>query len=69
MYSNWRDVRRLVYNVSLDSFGPDHPATKLASNGPASLLREARVTETAPNQSPDVEVIPDLEKTSRNYIS
>ncbi|MGO9644697.1 MAG: hypothetical protein ACLPY5_08120 [Candidatus Bathyarchaeia archaeon] len=64
-----RDVRRLVYNISLDSFGVDHPATKLASKGPDSLLQDPSPTKMYPDLCVDVEVVPDLEKSSRNYIS
>ncbi len=63
------EVRRLVYHISLDSFGVDHPATKLASKGPDSLLQDPTPTKMLPGLSVDVEVIPDLEKSSRNYIS
>jgi len=68
-YVDERDVRRLVYDVSLDSFGVDHPATKLASKGPESLLQDPKPTKMLADLSVDVEVIPDLEKSSRNYIS
>jgi hypothetical protein len=68
-YVDERDVRRLVYHISLDSFGVDHPATKLASRGPNTLLQDPRRTKTSLDLNVDVEVIPDLEKSSRNYIS
>ena len=69
-YLEDRDVRRLVYNISLDSFGLNHPATKLASKGPDSLLQDPRSsTQMYPDLSVDVEMVPDLEKSSRNYIS
>jgi len=68
-YVEEREVRRLVYQISLDSFGVDHPATKLASKGSDSLLQDPMPTTMPPGLSVDVEVIPDLEKSSRNYIS
>jgi len=65
-----REVRRLVYDISLDSFGADHPATKLASKGPAMSLQDHPPSSYAPpDLSLDVEMVPDLEKSSRNYIS
>jgi len=67
-YTGEEDVRRLVYDVSLATFGPDHPATKIASEGPAAMF-PADVVGSAYDQSPEVEVIPDLERSSQRYIS
>ena len=67
-YTEETEVRKLVYDVSLETFGPDHPATQIASKGPASMFPADGVGES-PNQSPEVEVIPDLEKSSQRYIS
>ena len=67
-YAEESDVRRLVHDVSLETFGPDHPATQIASKGPAAIFPNEAIG-VSPNQSPDVEVIPDLEKSSRRYIS
>jgi hypothetical protein len=67
-YPDERNVRRLVYQVTLDTFGPDHPATQIASRGPNALFPEIASSEI-PSENPDVEVIPDLERSSRRYIS
>ena len=67
-YTEEEDVRKLVYDVSLETFGPDHPATKIASKGPATIFSGDAISE-AYDQSPDVEVIPDLERSSQRYIS
>jgi hypothetical protein len=67
-YAEEREVRRLVYDVTLDTFGPEHPATKIASEGPSAILPAPSVDDS-PNRSPDVEVVPDLEKSSQRYIS
>jgi hypothetical protein len=67
-YTEETDVRKLVYDVSLETFGPDHLATQIASKGPAAML-PADVVGEFPNHPPDVEVIPDLEKSSQRYIS
>jgi hypothetical protein len=67
-YVEERDVRRLVYDVSLQTFGPDHPATQIASKGPSAMFPEISLHEM-PTETPDVEVIPDLERNSRRYIS
>jgi len=67
-YADEREVRKLVYDVTLDSFGPEHPATQIASKGPSAVLPEA-VFDSSPNRAPDIEVIPDLERSSQRYIS
>lgn len=67
-YVEERDVRKLVYDVSLDTFGPDHPATQIASKGPSAIFPDIVLNEI-PTDTPDVEVIPDIERNSHNYIS
>jgi len=67
-YVREEDARRLVYEISLESFGPDHPATQIASKGPNAVFPEIALIDM-PTESPDVEVIPDLERSSRRYIS
>jgi len=62
------DVRRLVYDVSLETFGPNHPSTQIASKGPGVMFPEISLHDV-PTESPDVEVIPDLERSSQRYIS
>jgi hypothetical protein len=62
------EVRKLVYDVSLESFGPEHPATQIASKGPSAVL-PGPVYDDSPNKAPDFEVIPDLERSSQRYIS
>jgi hypothetical protein len=68
-YVEERSVRRLVYQISLDSFGAEHPATKLASKGPDPMRQAPRFIPISPDLGTDVEVIPDLEKSSHHYIS
>jgi hypothetical protein len=62
------EVRKLVYDISLQAFGPDHPATQIASKGPSAILPGV-VFDSSPNKTPDLEVIPDLERSSQRYIS
>ena len=69
-YAEEMEVRKLVYDVSLDAFGPEHPATKIASSGPRVILPgSGPVYDALPNEAPDVEVVPDLERSSQRYIS
>jgi len=67
-YVSEQDVRKLVYDVSNDAFGPDHPATQIASKGPSAIFPDIVLNEL-PTETPDVEVIPDLERSSHRYIS
>lgn len=67
-YVQEEDVRKLVYDVTVDAFGPEHPATQIASKGPSALFPDIVLAES-PMQNPDIEVIPDLEGSSHRYIS
>ncbi len=67
-YVEESDVRKLVYDVSLDAFGPEHPATQIASKGPSAVFPDIVLNES-PTQNPEIEVIPDLEGSSHRYIS
>ena len=67
-YVEERDVRRLVYEVSHDAFGPDHPATQIASKGPSAMFPDISLDDI-PSEAPEVEVVPDLERSSHHYIS
>lgn len=67
-YIREEDVRKLVYNVSLDAFGLDHPATRIASKGPSVIFPEIAASEPAFNAQ-EMEMIPDLERSSHKYIS
>lgn len=67
-YVEESDVRKLVYDVSLDAFGPEHPATEIASKGPSAVFPDIVLNES-PTQNPEIEVIPDLEGSSHRYIS
>ena len=70
------EVRRMVYDISLKTFGPDHPASTIASKGPWSLLRRPEyVNTTIPHEDqPDLnpreaELISDFDRSDRAYIS
>jgi len=67
-YVEEEDVRKLVYDVTFDAFGPEHPATQIASKGPSAVFPDIVLAES-PMQNPDIEVIPDLEGSSHRYIS
>jgi hypothetical protein len=67
-YTQESDVRRLVCDISLETFGRDHSATKIASKGPSAVLPDVTFDEL-PSEKPDIEMIPHLECSSDSYIS
>jgi hypothetical protein len=67
-YVQERDVRKLVYDISLETYGPNHPATQIASKGPSVVFPDLVLNEL-PSQTQDIEMIPDLEGSSKRYIS
>jgi len=40
------EVRQLVHDISMKTFGPDHPASTVASKGPWTLLRRPGYVDT-----------------------
>jgi len=68
------EVRRMVYDISLKTFGPNHSATTIASRGPWSLLRSPGYVNTMiphvyqPNPR-EAELISDFDRSDRAYIS
>jgi hypothetical protein len=70
------EVRRLVYDVSLKTFGPDHPASTIASKGPWTLLRSRGYVNTlipaeehSDVKQRDAELVRDFDRSHRAYIS
>ena len=61
-------VRRLVYEVSKESFGDDHVVSKLARAGPWSLLKDIPLDAI---QMPKrvMEIVKDFEKANQRYIA
>jgi len=67
-YVREAEVRPLVYRVSKMSFGGEHIATKLAEQGPWSLLRGLPLDALkAPKRV--MEIVKDFERTSHRYIA
>jgi len=70
------EVRRLVNEISLKTFGPNHPASEIAARGPWSLIREHGFVDTGVTRGPTLdlkqrraELIADFDRSDRNYIS
>lgn len=62
------EVRRLVYRVTAELFGEDHPAADMAMRGPVPYLEKVG-DESKPRELKGPELIPDFEGTTRSYIS
>ncbi len=61
-------VRRLVYEISMELFGPSHPAVRMALNPPLSRvsLFEARFGVPI---DPELELVKDFERSNQSYIA
>ena len=69
------DVRNLVRDISVKTFGDDHPASKIAAAGPWSMLSKSWAYESADiptdfNQSKrGMELVRDFDRSHSKYIS
>ena len=70
------EVRRLVNEISVNTFGPDHPASTIASRGPWSLLRGVGFVDTHISNETRLELkqrraelVTDFDRSHRTYIS
>ncbi|MGA3296127.1 MAG: hypothetical protein ABSD41_01615 [Candidatus Bathyarchaeia archaeon] len=61
-------VRKLVHQVSLETFGADHPATRIAAKSPIAIFDIHLDLKNIQPTMKDFEVVPDLEKSARRYI-
>jgi hypothetical protein len=66
-YLSEDEVRRLVFKISLASFGQNHVATGLARNGPWAILDGVHIDGLAPPKSP-MEIVKDFETPNNDYI-
>lgn len=66
-FFNEGEVRRLVYEVSLDIFGEDHPAVKMALNPP--LLNPSIILMEKYLLNDELEIIRNFEKSESSYIA
>lgn len=68
-YADEKLVRKLAHQVSLETFGVNHPTTRIVSKSIQSILENANTRDMLPSIIHDCEVIPDLEKSAQRYIS
>ena len=66
-YVEERVVKRLVYEITEASFGPDHPATKMAIHMPMPKVQYS--DELLEKEGPDLEIVRGFDKVSQTYIS
>jgi hypothetical protein len=69
-----KDVRSLVRDISLKTFGVDHPASKIAAEGPWSMLARSWASEQtgsdyAPQSHREMELIKDFDRSHSRYIT
>ena len=68
-----KDVRGLVRDISLKTFGNDHPASKIAAEGPWSMLPRSWTPEQVesdfvPKSHREMELIKDFDRSHSRYI-
>jgi hypothetical protein len=61
-------VRRLVYQISRESFGESHVVSRLAEAGPWSLLKDIPL-DTIEVPKRVMEIVKDFEKANQRYIA
>ena len=68
------DVRSLVRDISVKTFGVDHPASKIATAGPWSVLPRSWPSEEAEStditqSNREIELVKDFDRSHSRYIS
>jgi len=65
-YLDEGDVRKLVYQISFEVFGPSHPAVQMALDPPFPKIMPADMEPANPD--PALELIKDFERSDQPYI-
>ena len=66
-YIDEEQVRKLVFEISKDNLGSDHPATEIAYKGPAIVFPGVG-ERTLREHSDKVELITDFDRSTGSYI-
>jgi len=66
-YVDETQARKLVFQISKENLGEDHPATEIAHKGPAEMFPGVG-EPTLKERSEDVEIITDFERSTDSYI-
>ncbi|MEM3382822.1 MAG: hypothetical protein QXF43_01310 [Nitrososphaerales archaeon] len=65
-YFEEKTVRKLVYTISINSFGEDHDVTKLAEKGYSYIMEQ--VSKVPIERDMKVEIVKDFDRSSMSYI-
>ena len=71
-YADEGDVRRLTRQICARILGPDHPATRLAVDGPAVMFPEITFQHHGESRSrrlPKFEIVREFEKEYKSYVA
>jgi len=66
-YVDEAQARKLVYEISKENLGVDHPATEIAHRGPAVMFPGVG-EPTFKEHSEDVEIVTDFDRSTGSYI-
>ncbi len=66
-YVDEAQARRLVFEISKENLGEDHPATEIAHRGPAVMFPGVG-EPTFKERSEDVEIVTDFDRSTDSYI-
>ncbi|WP_455363332.1 hypothetical protein [[Eubacterium] cellulosolvens] len=66
-YVDEAQARRLVFQISRENLGEDHPATEIAHRGPAAMF-PGLGEPTLKGRSENVEIVTDFERSTDSYI-
>jgi hypothetical protein len=66
-YVDEAQARRLVFEISRENLGEDHPATEIAHRGPASMFPGIG-EPTLKEHSEDMEIVTDFDRSTDSYI-
>ncbi|HIE14900.1 TPA: hypothetical protein EYP70_06470 [Candidatus Bathyarchaeota archaeon] len=67
-YINEREVRKLVYEITRELFGSDHPTVHMALNPPLYRI-SALEAQFATSMSHELELVKDFERSNQSYIA
>jgi len=66
-YMDEGNVRRLVYEISRENFGEDHPAARFARDPPLPRIPPSELQPGT--EEPELEIIRDFDRSSTSYIN
>lgn len=66
-FVNESEVRQLVYAITNQILGQDHPATRIAQN-PAEIFIQAQQTLGRPSEPEEARLIKDFELSDQHYV-